>query len=124
MVNDVCFLIQLSMECNREELLLTADGEPSEKVSHSAKKKRSREAWAAQRPRSRRLDLLDLFPCDALLALEEAAFFGAAAFACAVLANTPSPAARNSVRARLVAFRTRIMISVWFRSVVGAANYC
>src|SRR5204863_9710828 len=52
MVNDVCFLIQLSMECNREELLLTADGEPSEKVSHSAKKKRSREAWAAQRPRS------------------------------------------------------------------------
>src|SRR5207249_4320381 len=63
-------------------------------------------------PRSRRLDLLDLFPCEALLALEGAAFFGAAAFACAVLANTPSPAARNSVRARLVAFRTRIMISV------------
>ena len=74
-------------------------------------------------PRSRRLDRLEvLFPREAPPALEEAAFFGVAACACPKLANTHGPAARSSVRARLVAFRTRMMISVWFRLVVTAAT--
>src|SRR6266436_9604166 len=39
------------MECNREELLLTVGGGPSEKVPHSVVKTRSRDAWEAQHPR-------------------------------------------------------------------------
>src|SRR5882762_6503261 len=50
-LNDACFLIQLSMECNREELV-TADGGAAEWVLCFARRKRSREAWAEQRPRS------------------------------------------------------------------------
>src|SRR2546422_5427971 len=40
------------MECNREELRITAGGGPSQRVSFSAEKKNSWEAWAAQHLRS------------------------------------------------------------------------
>jgi hypothetical protein len=39
MLRNVCFLIQLSMECNPEESEITAGGAPSEGVPGSAKKK-------------------------------------------------------------------------------------
>src|SRR5712692_6982533 len=72
-------------------------------------------------PRSRRLDLLDDFlPCDAPPALEEG-FLGVVVCACAEFANTPSPAASSSVRARWIAFRVRIVNSVWLSSVVSTA---
>src|SRR6266481_9869914 len=62
-------------------------------------------------PRSRRPDLLEvLLRCAAPPDLDEAAFFGVALRACAEHANTPAPAATSSVRARWVAFRTRMVI--------------
>src|SRR6267154_5629393 len=66
-------------------------------------------------PRSRRPDLREvLFPCALPPALEEAAAFcGAALSACAEPANTPAPAAASSVRARCVAFRTRMGCLCW-----------
>ena len=64
-------------------------------------------------PRSLRLDFLKvLFPCVAELAFEQLPFFFGVLCACAEFANTPSPAARSSVEARQVAFRSRINISV------------
>src|SRR6266849_3321345 len=65
-------------------------------------------------PLSRRPDLLEvLFPCALPPALDEvAAFCGAALCACAEPANTPAPAATSSVRARCVAFRTRMVVCV------------
>src|SRR6266478_8013470 len=70
-----------------------------------------RSAVGAFCPRSRRPDLLDDFRrCDALPALEEAVFFGVGLCACAEFVNTPAPAATSSVRARWVAFRTRMVI--------------
>src|SRR5437016_7820191 len=50
--NNVCFLIQLSRKCNREEPRLTAGGGPFEKMAFSAEKKSSLEAWAVQHRRS------------------------------------------------------------------------
>jgi hypothetical protein len=52
MLRNVCFLIQVWMECNPEESEVTAGGGPSEGVPGSAKKKSSLEAQAAQRRRS------------------------------------------------------------------------
>src|SRR5713101_8665170 len=72
-------------------------------------------------PRSRRLDFFEvLFPCAEALALEEVVFFGVALCACPEPANTPSPATRSSIGARQVAFRSRIVNSVRFGSVVAA----
>src|SRR5260370_32056748 len=65
-------------------------------------------------PLSRRPDLLEvLFPCALPPALDEVAdFCGAALCPCAEPANTPVPAATSSVRARCVAFRTRMVVCV------------
>src|SRR5467141_65969 len=72
-----------------------------------------RSAVGAFCPRSRRPDLLEvLLRCAAPPDLDEAAFFGVALCACAEHANTPAPAATSSVRARCVAFRTRMVICV------------
>src|SRR6266436_3359516 len=60
-------------------------------------------------PRSRRCDFFDdLARCEELRDLEEADFFCVAPCACAEPAHTPNPAATSSVRARWVAFGTRI----------------
>src|SRR5260370_42029711 len=48
----VCLLIHFSMECNREELRITAAGGQPEEMLLSARKKNSPEAWAPQHPRS------------------------------------------------------------------------
>src|SRR5713226_1839562 len=53
MLRNVCFLIQLSMECNPEESEIIAGGEPFEGVSCSVKKKSLPEARA---PQPRRLE--------------------------------------------------------------------
>src|SRR5467141_2947866 len=64
-------------------------------------------------PRSRRCDFFDDFArCEELRDLEGADFLCVAPCACAEAAHTPNPAATSSVRARWVAFGTRIEASV------------
>ena len=72
-------------------------------------------------PRSLRLDFFEDFDrCPELPVLDDVDFFGVVEVVCAEAAQTPSPAATNSVRARCVAFRARI-VSLVFGSVVAAA---
>ena len=64
-------------------------------------------------PRSRRCDFFDDFArCEELRDLEEADFFCVALCACAEAAHAPNPAATSSIRARWVAFGTRMCVSV------------
>jgi hypothetical protein len=64
-------------------------------------------------PRALRLDFFDDFArCEELANLEEADFLCAASCACAEAVQTPSPTVTNSVRARWVAFRTRIGVGI------------
>ena len=64
-------------------------------------------------PRSRRCGFFDDFPrCEELRDLEEEDFSCVAPCACTEAAHAPNPAATSSIRAKWVAFGTRMVVCV------------